>query len=143
MKYTGQVTLLLLVLLFGIFLGIDTAEDSIQEMQGQEGASQALEIRPEDGWVEIEVLGEEFTTEYPVDKINIRAVETLKQEASEATIGPSSNQLAIWGNQVGTGLEEGARTTLVKILSIFKKENQQEEEPAEYQPVSPFEPGER
>jgi hypothetical protein len=111
MRWTAQVTVLLLVLMFGVFLGIDTAEQNIQKIQGNEGAPRAVQITPENGRVEISVMGHVMETENPVSKENIQRVKQVKRSVEQ-----DSGMLAEMGNEMGNGIRQGARKAIEMIV---------------------------
>ena len=89
-----------MMLLVGIFLGIDSAERNIQEMEGQQGAPRAIHITPENGRVEIAVLGQVYDAEPPPVPPE---PEQVKEEVQEAAAS-GKNLLGQVGNQVGHGI---------------------------------------
>ncbi|MBN2908562.1 DUF3679 domain-containing protein [Polycladomyces sp. WAk] len=111
MRWAAQVTALLLVLMFGVFLGIDTAEQNIQKIQGNEGAPRAVHITPENGRVEISVMGHVVETENPVSEKNVQRVKQVKRSVEE-----NSGILAKMGNEMGSGIREGARKAIEVIV---------------------------
>lgn len=117
-----EVLALMLVLLFGIFLGIDTAERNIQKIQGSEGASRAVQITPENGRVEIAVLGHAVKTEAPVENVE-EQVEKKKQKVKEmrGEIGDRATLLAQVGNEMGQGLRKGTRKALDLVVGWIQE----------------------
>lgn len=92
------------MLLLGIFVGINTAEKNMQQMQGTEGAPRAIQITPHDGKVEITVLGEVVETKRPVVNIDTENIQIVKEEVRQGT-----NYLAIWSNMIGSGMRNITR----------------------------------
>ncbi|PTX64840.1 uncharacterized protein DUF3679 [Melghirimyces profundicolus] len=116
MRLMIQVLALMMVLMFGIFLGIDTAEQNIHRMQGSPEAPRAVHITPDDGGVEISVLGHVYETDSPV-VINREPEEEEKKEPEEAEKPPPSapadgSWLSRAGNQTGEGLKSVTRNVL-------------------------------
>ncbi|AQS55335.1 DUF3679 domain-containing protein [Novibacillus thermophilus] len=107
MRWMIQLSILCLALLIGVFIGIDRAEHNMQEIQGAEGAGKVFEVSiPEEGTMEISVLGEEYETVQPI---------------SEERVEESKNVLAHLGNKAGEALEWGARKILERISEIVDK----------------------
>ncbi len=117
MRFTLQAISLLLATIFGIFLGIDTAEKNMQKMQGYEGAPRALQITPENGRVEISVLGHVYETENPLPKEKV--AKKVEQTESEEEDSEEKNLLSRIGNGVGQGLEHGTRRALEALVSLL------------------------
>ncbi len=116
MRFTLQAISLLLATIFGIFLGIDTAEKNMQKMQGSEGAPRALQITPENGRLEISVLGHVYESENPLpkEKVTKKMEQTNFVEKSQ-----EENLLSRIGNGVGQGLEQGTRKALEALVSLL------------------------
>jgi hypothetical protein len=112
MRFFLQVTALSMMLLVGIFLGIDSAERNIQEMEGSEGAPRAIHITPENGRVEIAVMGQVYDAEPPVDPPES---EQVKEEVQQAA-STGKNLLGQVGNQVGQGIRLGTRKALELVV---------------------------
>lgn len=107
MRWMIQLAFLCLALLIGVFIGIDRAEHNMQEIQGAEGTGKVFEVSvPEEGTMEISVLGEEYET---------------VQLISEERVEESKNVLAHLGNKAGEALEWGARKILERISEIVDK----------------------
>jgi len=104
MRVAFQILSLVGMLVLGIYLGIDTAEKNMHQIQGTEGAPRAIQITPQDGKIEIAVLGEVVETKNPVSKVNPVQVQEVKNEVRNGT-----NYLAVFTNQVGTGIREVTR----------------------------------
>lgn len=124
MRLLIQASALMMVLMFGIFLGIDTAEQNIHRNQGSEGAPRAVHITPQDGRVEIAVLGHVYQTESPV-MINRELEE--KNGSEEAPKGETSpvdsddSWLTVAGNQAGEGIKKTTRKALDQVLGWFQE----------------------
>lgn len=112
MRLFLQVTALTMMLLVGIFLGIDSAERNIQEMEGAQGAPRAIHITPENGRVEIAVLGQVYDAEPPSGSPE---PEQVKEEVREAAAS-GKNLLGQVGNQVGHGIRQGTRKALEMVV---------------------------
>lgn len=107
MRWILQITFLSLALLVGVFVGIDRAEQNMQAIQGTEGAARVFEVSvPEEGKMEIAVLGQEYETVQPIQ---------------EEHIEESKNFLAHLGNKTGEALEWGARKILERCFEIVEK----------------------
>lgn len=115
MRFTMQVISLLLAVIFGIFLGIDTAERNIQKMQGSEGAPRAVQITPENGRVEIAVLGHVYEAENPMPKEKKKQVKNKVEQQIET----GESLFSRFGNEVGLGLEKGTRKALELLVSLL------------------------
>ncbi|WP_229751881.1 DUF3679 domain-containing protein [Marinithermofilum abyssi] len=113
-----QVFTLMMVLMFGLFLGIDTAEQNIQKIQGSQGAPRAVQITPENGRVEIAVLGHVYEAENPVKKEEEREPKVKKGESSQVSSRSleESSWMAQVSNQVGQGLRQGTRKALDEVV---------------------------
>ncbi|SHE65352.1 hypothetical protein SAMN05444392_102234 [Seinonella peptonophila] len=98
------------MLCVGVFVGIDSAEKNIHKLQGAEGAPRAIQITPQNGKVEIALLGNVVTTQNPAKAISPKQVIEAKKQVQGKT-----NQLAQLGNQVGSGIRQSAR----KLLSVI------------------------
>jgi|SRR5690606_2468925 len=101
-----------MMLLVGIFLGIDSAERNIQKMEGTQGAPRAIHITPENGRVEIAVLGQVYDAETPAASPEAKQV---KEEIREAAAS-GKNLLGQVGNQVGHGIRLGTRKALEMVV---------------------------
>lgn len=107
MRWMFQVGILVLVLLFGVFLGIDRAERHMQAIQGTEGAPRVFEVTtPQEGKMEIAVLGETYETGYP---------------AGEERLEHGKNALSRLGNKAGEAFEWAARRTLERLFELIEK----------------------
>lgn len=104
MRVALQALSLIGMLLLGIFLGINTAEKNMHQMQGTEGAPRAIQITPQDGKIEITVLGEVVETKHPVVNVNSPEIQLVKEEVKQGT-----NYLAIWSNSIGSGIRNITR----------------------------------
>ncbi|MFD1406885.1 DUF3679 domain-containing protein [Kroppenstedtia eburnea] len=126
MRLLIQVLALTMVLMFGIFLGIDTAEQNIHRNQGSEGAPRAVHITPRDGRVEIAVLGHVYQTESPV--VIQEEQEPGPQEPSQAEPAPTdpgdSGWLTTAGNQAGEGIKQATRKAIEQVVGWFQEKNQ-------------------
>ncbi len=115
MRSIIQISALILMFVLGVFLGVDSAEDNIHKMQGTEGATRAIQITPQDGKIEISVLGQVVKTENPVKEIDQKKiVEVTEKVKSE------SNRLAVIGNEVGSGIQDMARGIVDCFISLRK-----------------------
>lgn len=101
-----------MMLLVGVFLGIDSAERNIQEMEGAQGAPRAIHITPGNGRVEIAVMGEVYDAQTPVD---FSEPERVKEEIRQAAT-TGKNLLGMVGNQVGHGIRLGTRKALEMVV---------------------------
>jgi len=111
-RFFLQVTALTMMLLLGVFLGIDSAERNIQKMEGAQGAPRAIHITPGNGRVEITVMGQVYDAKTPVDLSEPKRVKEEIQQA--ATTG--KNLLGMVGNQVGQGIRAGTRKALEVVV---------------------------
>nr|WP_307250961.1 DUF3679 domain-containing protein [Croceifilum oryzae] len=132
MRWMIQSVSLLVMLILGIFLGIDSAEKNMQKIQGTEGAPRAVQVTPTDGKVEIQVLGKDvvlnkndslFEDPSPSPSTPTPAPESGKPKAqapsspqpkADAAAG-SGSSLAQFGNELGGGL----KTTTRKVLDFM------------------------
>lgn len=106
MRWMLQFFFLCFMLLFGVFFGIDRAEQNMQAIQGIEG-EQVFEVSvPEEGKMALSVLGEEYET-----------VQPIQQEQIER----SQNFLSHLGNKAGEGLQWMARQTLERCFELIDK----------------------
>lgn len=101
-----------MMLLIGIFLGIDSAEQNIHKMEGAQGAPRAIHITPENGRVEIAVMGQVYDAEAPVDSPEPEQVKEEIQQAADS----GKNLLGQVGNQVGHGIRLGTRKALEVVV---------------------------
>ncbi|SDY66224.1 DUF3679 domain-containing protein [Thermoactinomyces sp. DSM 45892] len=135
MRWMIQSVSLLVMLILGIFLGVDSAEKNMQKMQGTEGAPRAVQVTPTDGKVQIQVLGKdvilnkndslfedpssspsESSTPTPApesEKPKAQSSSSPQPNADAAMSGGSS--LAQFGNELGGGL----KTTTRKVLDFM------------------------
>jgi hypothetical protein len=113
-----QVFTLMMVLMFGLFLGIDTAEQNMQKIQGSQGAPRAVQITPENGRVEISVLGHVYEAENPVNKEEEREPKVKEGDSSQVSSRSleESSWMAQMSNQVGQGLRQGTRKALDAVV---------------------------
>lgn len=120
-----QVMTLLLVLMFGIFLGIDTAERNIQKIQGSEGASRAVQITPENGRIEIAVLGHVYETEVAEETME-EAVEETEERVEEAktVANRHGSWLAQAGNRTGLYVRDAARKVVSALVNMIEGETE-------------------
>ncbi|SFX66181.1 Protein of unknown function [Thermoactinomyces sp. DSM 45891] len=133
MRWMIQSVSLLVMLILGIFLGIDSAEKNMQKMQGTEGAPRAVQVTPTDGKVQIQVLGKdvilnkndslfedpsspsESSTPTPAESEKPKAQSSsLPQPNTDAEVSGGSS-LAQFGNELGGGL----KTTTRKVLDFM------------------------
>lgn len=111
MRYSIQIMSLALVLLIGVFVGIDSAEKNIQKMQGIEGAPRAVQLSSKGDKLELNVLGQVVKT----NKIN-----TVQVEKVEKTIATSENVLSNIGNSIGSNMRYYSRMMLSTIFAWAK-----------------------
>lgn len=104
MRSIIQISALVLMFVMGVFLGVNSAEDNIQKMQGTQGATRAIQITPQDGKIEISVLGQVVKAENPVKEIDQKKIEEVTEKVKK-----ESNKLATIGNEVGSGIQDMAR----------------------------------
>ncbi|QKG84965.1 DUF3679 domain-containing protein [Kroppenstedtia pulmonis] len=117
MRMMLQVMALMLVLMFGIFLGIDTAETNIQKVQGSEGAPRAVHITPDsEGRVEIAVLGHVYDVPV-IEKKEKEDKDKKKNHAVPQHLDENSSWLAVAGNQAGGGIRRVSREMLEFLIS--------------------------
>jgi hypothetical protein len=110
MRLAVQMMTLVFMLIVGIVLGIDSAEKNMQEMQGIQGAPRAIQITPQNGRIEIAVLGQVMETPNPVREVAPQHLAKVEEKVKE-----SSTILATIGNGMGSGLREAAR----KVVEFF------------------------
>lgn len=115
MRSIVQISALLIMFVMGVFLGINSAEDSIQKMQGTEGATRAIQITPQDGKLEISVLGQVVKAENPVEEVDQKKIAEVTEK-----VKTESNKLATIGNEVGSGIQDVARG-IVNCFIGFKR----------------------
>ena len=107
MRWFLQFALLCCVMLFGVFFGIDRAEQNIQATQGTWRAERVLEVTlPEEGKMAISVLGEEYTTVQPLQEKQMKR---------------SKNFLSHAGNKTGDMLRWISRQTLERCFELLDK----------------------
>lgn len=98
----------MVVMLFaGVVMGIHSAENHIQKLHGTEGETKAIQITPQDGKIEIEVLGQTVQAKNPVPQEKIEAMKQVSE----------SNVLGEMGNQMGIGLRETTRKLLGAVFA--------------------------
>lgn len=107
-----RVFFLLGVLLAGVYIGIHIAEQNIQELQGTEGTTKAIQITPKDGKIEISVLGQVVKTKNPVEEVDQQKVIEMKDQVTQET-----DRLSSLGNFLGTEVRQGARELLGWMFS--------------------------
>lgn len=106
-----------IMLIIGIFLGIDTAEKNIQKLEGVEGSPRAIQIIPqENGKIEIAVMGQVVETKNPVEKLDDSKLKETSQKM-KGTIQNETSQLAMVGNQIGTVIREITQKLVESIFS--------------------------
>lgn len=135
MRWMIQSVSLLVMLILGIFLGIDSAEKNMQKLQGTEGAPRAIQVTPMDGKVQIQVLGKDVipnqnnhlfedqtstSTTIPTsesESVNkaTQAPTLPESKVDVVTSNGSSSTLAQFGNDLGSGL----KITTRKILDLM------------------------
>ncbi|TCP69315.1 uncharacterized protein DUF3679 [Baia soyae] len=134
MRWMIQSVSLLVMLILGIFLGIDSAEKNMQKIQGTEGAPRAVQVTPTDGKVQIQVLGKdvilnkndslfEDPSSSPAPSTPTPAPESAKPKGQTSSPPPSKvnaatgsgSGLAQFGNELGGGL----KTTTRKVLDFM------------------------
>jgi hypothetical protein len=111
MRGMVQLLTLTLMLVIGIFVGIDTAEKNIQKMQGIEGAPQAIQVTPVNGKVEITVLGHNIQTQNPLSNVDGKKIEQVKE-----TVQQGGSFLSEVGNWIGTGIRDSTRKMLEAVF---------------------------
>jgi hypothetical protein len=114
MRVLVQIICMICVLVAGIFVGIDRAEQNMQKMEGTVGAPRAIQITPQDGKIEIAVLGQVVETKNPVPKVTAKVKETVTDEYEKS----GTNYLAVVGNEVGTGLKNLSRQVMNFIFAL-------------------------
>lgn len=119
-----QVMALMLVLMFGIFLGIDTAERNIQKIQGSEGAPRAVQITPENGKIEIAVLGNVYETDVSDEVVEEEEEKKEGEQEKEGkqVLNHQGSWLAKTGNQTGQQVREAARKLLESLVAKVEGE---------------------
>lgn len=150
MRWMIQSVSLLVMLILGIFLGIDSAEKNMQKIQGTEGAPRAIQVTPMDGKIQIQVLGKDVissqnnslfgdqtstTQTIPIPESKLTNTITQAPSLPESKIdvitsNGSSSALAQFGNDLGGGL----KTTTRKILDLmFGWANSDDSNPSDQQ----------
>ncbi|MBA4542655.1 MULTISPECIES: DUF3679 domain-containing protein [Thermoactinomyces] len=114
MRVLVQIVCMIGMLVTGIFVGIDRAEQNMQKMQGTMGAPRAIQITPQDGKIEIAVLGQVVETKNPVPKVAAKVRETVTSQQEKN----GTNYLAVVGNEVGTGLKNLSRKVMNFIFAL-------------------------
>lgn len=103
---------LVIMLILGIFLGIDFAEKNIQQVQGTEGAPRSIQIVPRNGKLEISVLGQSLETINPIEHIDERKVAAVTEQAQEGV-----DHIVTLGNRIGSSLKNMTRTVIDALTS--------------------------
>ncbi|MCH5583840.1 DUF3679 domain-containing protein [Shimazuella sp. AN120528] len=111
MRYSIQIMSLALVLLIGVFVGIDSAEKNIQKMQGIEGAPRAVQLSSKGDKLELNVLGQVVKS----NKINPVQVQKVQK-----TITQSENVLSNIGNAIGSNMRYYSRMMLSAVFAWTK-----------------------
>ncbi|PTM59516.1 uncharacterized protein DUF3679 [Desmospora activa DSM 45169] len=119
-----QVMALMLVLMFGIFLGIDTAERNIQKIQGSEGAPRAVQITPENGRIEIAVLGNVYETEVSDEVVEETEEKKEAVQEGKAVVNQQGSWLAKTGNHTGQQVRKAARKVLESLVAMVEGESE-------------------
>lgn len=106
MRWLAQFIFLCLLLLFGVFFGIDRAEQNMQAIQGTQGTERVLEVTAsEEGKMAVSVLGKEY--------------ETMPFEGEQ--IERSRTFLSHLGNKTGSALQWVARQILNRCFELIDK----------------------
>ncbi|WP_091837686.1 DUF3679 domain-containing protein [Marininema halotolerans] len=117
MRYTMQAIALLLALLFGIVIGVGSAETNIQEIQGNPDSQRAVQVTPDQqGRVEIAVLGHVYETDHTGA---LSEVKEKKKETSETAVqltDASNSWLSKAGNGAGQSIREVTRVVVEKVV---------------------------
>ncbi|MBO8171454.1 MAG: DUF3679 domain-containing protein [Bacillaceae bacterium] len=125
MKLAFQFFFLVSILLFGVLLGIDTAEKGIRRIDGNPGASGAFHIKRVDGnRIELEVLGQTIVTDRSGNPISQQETEqtepkkepVIPQEQAEPAPRETS-WLSRIGNQLGDWLSTNTRRGLEWLIT--------------------------
>ncbi|WP_107726570.1 DUF3679 domain-containing protein [Desmospora activa] len=124
MRLMVQVMALMLVLMFGIFLGIDTAERNIQKIQGSEGAPRAVQITPENGRIEIAVLGNVYETEVSDEVVEETEEKKEAVQEGKAVVNQQGSWLAKTGNHTGQQVRKAARKVLESLVAMVEGESE-------------------
>jgi hypothetical protein len=103
--------LLGVLLLIGVFVGIDIAESNIQKMQGIEGAAKAIQVSTKPDHLEVNVLGQ---------VVKAHAIDAAKVEKVQQTLNDSENIISNIGNSIGSNLRYYSRMMLGTIFSWVK-----------------------
>lgn len=107
MRMVMTISGMVMMLFIGVLMGINSAENHIQKLQGMEGETKAIQITPQDGKIEIEVLGQTMQAKNPVPQEKIEAIKQVSE----------SNALGEIGNQMGIGLRETTRKLLGTVFA--------------------------
>ncbi|TCS94780.1 DUF3679 domain-containing protein [Hazenella coriacea] len=117
MRASIQLLGLGIMLIIGIFLGIDTAEKNIQKLEGVEGSPRAIQITPQqNGKIEISVMGQVVETKNPVENLDDQKIKEASQKV-KGTIQNETSQLALVGNHAGTAIRQITRKLVESIFS--------------------------
>lgn len=107
-RFTTMLMLVGLVLLFGVIIGINTAEEGISRVEGlPDGQPKAFAIQSEHGQVDVAVLGKTYQSALP-DKQSLQVIKN-KQADSITLLGSLVNH-------VGTTIRDGARNGMSWLL---------------------------
>jgi hypothetical protein len=117
MSAVARIVGLLLMLLIGMAIGINAAEENMQKMQGLEGAPRAIQITPKNGRIEIAVLGQVVRTDNPVSDVDGTQV---RQAVTE--VRNEGNVLAASLNRIGSEMRGAARGMVELMLEWFMGE---------------------
>lgn len=105
MRAILQVASLIVVLLIGVFIGINSAEKNMQKIQATEGtAPRAIQITPQNGKIEISVLGQVIDAKTPTIVSNHQTAKSTNEPTAPIPQGTVSI-----GNQVGLDFRTAAR----------------------------------
>lgn len=99
---------LVVILLVGVFIGIDSAENNIQKMQGIEGAPKAIQLTPKADKLQINVLGQVVETKH---------LDSAKVAEVQHSITHGENILSNIGNAIGSDMRFYSRMMLSSLFS--------------------------
>ncbi len=101
-KFTFQIVLLVMILLFGVFLGMDTAEKGIYSIEGMPSApTQSFEMEKlDDESIQVSVFG--------------------KSIANTVSVAPSEDFISGLGNNIGLFITEATRTGVDFLLGLLE-----------------------
>lgn len=119
-KVTFRFTAMVLLIIFGMLMGMNIAEKGIYKVEGNTDDPKSFQIAKDDNKVEVIVLGKNYTSEIPNDAGNINKVVKKEESVNPNNMKGKTNFISNLGNELGNSLQIVAEKGLKIIVNLME-----------------------